>query len=208
MSALAIAAPSAATDTLTVWNNLRAAYDAAMAADDDASARYDAAVAAYEADKPTEPDVNMMLLFGGFLSGGDIARFRLLYVDDIDELQLRIIAAKGVTRWERVDRDPERIAELDKVREYRRLLAECKERHPIAAIEDEWEAAGERLAVARSALLLAPAPDYGAVRWKLDLLFGPEATTPIADRERSIPSWSCEFTDALIADMARLGATA
>lgn len=201
-------APTAEPDTLTSWNGLMSAFHAANAADDDASARYDAAVAAYEADKPTEPDVDLVLIFGCVMGRKTSTRLHLLYGDDLDELQRQILAAKGVTRWERVDRDPERIAELDKVRAYRRLLAQCDARHAVAAIEDEWEAAGERLAVARSTLLLAPAPDYAAIRWKLIQLFGPDVTGPATDEQRTVPSWHCKFTDAIIADMARLGGTA
>jgi hypothetical protein len=208
MSALAITSPVALPDALTVWKRLMAAYDAAKAADDDINARYDAAAAAHEADKPAEPDVNMVLLFGVLLGRCDIARRRLLYRDDLDELQRQILAAKGVTRWERIDRDPERIAELDKLREYRRLIAESEQRHGISALDDEWAEAGKRLADARTALLLAPAPDYAAVRWKLDQLFGPEATGSVSDEERSAPCWDAVLTDAVIADMDRLGGAA
>jgi hypothetical protein len=132
----------------------------------------------------------------------------LLYVDDLDDWQRRFVAAKGVTMWERVDRNPNRFAELDKIREFRRLHAASEERHRISALDDEWEKAGKQLCDARDALLLAHAPDYAAVRWKLDQLFGPEATGPVSDEGRGIPSWNCELTDAVIADMARLGGAA
>lgn len=206
MSALTITAPARpAADTLTAWQSLMAAYEAAKAADDDINARFDAAWAAYEAGKPAEPDINMELLFGSIVGRCEATRRRLLHSDDIDELQRRTLAAKGVTRWERVDRDPERIAELDKVREFRRLLAEGEQRHDLSALDNEWSEAGRRLSEAQAALLLAPAPDYEAVRWKLDQLFGPKVTGALADEGRSVPPWDAELTDAIISDMARLG---
>lgn len=192
-------------DIRTAWDALMRAFNAAKAADDEVNRRYDAAYAAHAADKPAEPDIDMVLLFGFTLGRCDIARRRLIYVDDLDALQARIIAAKGVTHWEKVDRNPERIAEIDKVREFRRLNKESEERHGLKALGDEWETTGERLSNARFALSLAPAPDYSAVRWKLDQLFGPEAVCSVADEGRSIPSWDCKLTDAVIADMARLG---
>lgn len=87
-------------------------------------------------------------------------------------------------------------------------MAEAEQRHNLPALEDEWAAAGERLSNARAALLIAPAPDYAAVQWKLDQLFGPEATGAVRDTDRGIPCWSVELTDAVIADMARLGGAA
>lgn len=186
-------ATAPAAGPLDAWQRLMAIYDQASAAYDDVNARFDAAAAAYEADKPAEPDVDMVLLFGSLMGRCDVARRRLIHRDDLDEMQRRILAAKGVTRWERVDRDPQRIAEFDKVREYRRLLAEADERHQIPALENEWTEAGNRVADAQTALLLAPAPDYAAIRWKLDRLFG-DGTA----------AWDREFTDAVIADMARL----
>lgn len=210
MNAAAIASPVSGPDAdpLAAWDSLMSAYDAAKAADDEINRRYNAASAAYRVDKPAEPEVDTVLLFGFLLGHCDIARRRLLYRDDLDELQRQIIAAKGVTLWERVDRNPERIAEIDKVREFRRLHAEAEQRHNISALDDEWGAAGDCLSNALAALLLAPAPDYSAVRWKLSRLFGPDATGPVAHDERSIPCWNCEFTDAVIADMARLGGAA
>lgn len=209
MSSLTATAPTRpAADTLTNWRNLMAAFNAAKAADDEVNARYDSASAAYEADKPGEPDVNMALLFGSLMGRCEATRRRLLYTDDLDELQRQILAARGVTRWERVDRDPERIAELDKVREFRRLLAEAEQQHDLSALDDEWGEAGRRLSEAQAALLLAPAPDYKAVRWKLDQLFGPKVTAALADEGRSVPAWDAELTDAIIADMARLGGAA
>lgn len=205
MSAPAIASPVSHPDAniLVAWDALMSAYNAAKAADDEVNRRYDAASAAYRAEKPSEPEIDTVLLFGFLLGRCDIARRRLIYADDLDQLQAKIIDAKGVTLWEKVDRNPERIAELDKVREFRRLNKESEERHGLFDLDDEWEEAGGRLSNARTDLLIAPAPDYEAVRWKLDQLFGLEATG--ADEGRSIPCWNCEFTDAVIADMARLG---
>jgi hypothetical protein len=201
----AIASPVSHPDTLEEWDRLMAAYVAGKAADEEINKRYDAAYSAFQADKPAKPQINTVLLFGILMGNCDLTRRRLLHSDDLDQLQHQIIAATGVTRWERVDRNPQRIAELDKVREYRRLLAEAEQRHNLPALEEEWTAVGHRLADARAALLLAPAPDYVAVQWKLDDLFGPEATGAVGDDDRSIPSWDCKFTDTLIADMARLG---
>lgn len=209
MSSLTATAPARpAADTLTAWQSLMAAYEAAKAADDDINARFDVAWAAYEADKPAEPDIDLALIFGSFPGLCEATRRRLLHSDDLDELQRQILAAKGVTRWERIDRDPERIAELDKVREFRRLLAESEQWHDLSALDAEWSEAGRRLSAAHAALLLAPAPDYEAVRWKLDQLFGPMVTGALADEGRSIPPWDAELTDAIISDMARLGAAA
>lgn len=209
MSAAAIASPVSRPDAdiLAAWDYLMAEYLAAKAADEEINQRYDAASAACTADAPAEPDINTVLIFGNCL-GSHVDKRRLIYSQELDELQCQIIAANGVTLWERVDRNPERVAELDKVREFRRLHAEAEQRHNISALDNEWGAAGDRLSNARAALLLAPAPDYSAVRWKLDQLFGPQATGPVADDERSIPCWKCEFTDAVIADMARLGGAA
>ncbi len=209
MSSLTATAPARpAADTLIAWQSLMAAYEAAKAADDDINARFDVAWAAYEADKPAEPDIDLALIFGSFPGLCEATRRRLLHSDDLDELQRQILAAKGVTRWERIDRDPERIAELDKVREFRRLLAEAEQRHDLSARDAEWSEAGRRLSAAHAALLLAPAPDYEAVRCKLDQLFGPKVTGAVADEERSVPPWGAELTDAIIADMARLGGAA
>lgn len=209
MSALAFATPaSTPADPRIVWDRLMGAYEAARAADEDINARYDAAAAAFEADKPAEPDIKMVLLFGSLLGRCKATRWRLLYTDDVDELQRRILAEKGVSRWERIDRDPERIAELDKVREFRRLLAEAEQRHDIPGLETGWNEAGQRLAEARAALLLARAPDYAAVQWKLDQLFGPAVTGALGSEGRDIPCWDVVLTDALIADMARLGGAA
>lgn len=209
MSAAAIASPVSdlGADALAAWDHLMSAYMAAKAADDDINRRYDAASASCTAASPAEPEIDTVLIFGNCL-GSAIDRRRLIYAQDLDELQRQIIAAKGVTLWEKFDRNPERIAELEKVREFRRLLNEAEQRHGLSALDAEWSAAGHRLADTRAALLLAPAPGYSAVRWKLDQLFGPEATGPVADDERSIPCWNCEFTDAVIADMARLGGAA
>lgn len=209
MSALTITAPARpAADTLTAWQSLMAAYEAAKAADDDINSRFDAAWTAYEADKPAEPEIDLALIFGSFPGLCEATRRRLLHSDDLDELQRQILAAKGVTRWERIDRDPERIAELDKVREFRRLLAEAEQRHDLSALDAEWSETGRSRSEARAALLLAPAPDFDAVRWKLDELFGPKVTEPVADEGRTIPCWNAELTDAIISDMARLGAAA
>lgn len=207
-SAAASKSPVEQLDTRTEWDRLMVAFLAAQAADDEINQRHDAALAAFTADKPAEPEIDMVLIFSHVLGSCDIARRRLLYTDNIDQLQQQIIAATGVTRWERVDRNPERIAEFDKVREFRRLLAAAEQRHNLSAQEDEWGAAGDRLSNARAALLLAPAPDYAAVQWKLDQLFGPEATGAVGDNDRGIPCWNCELTDAVIADMARLGGAA
>lgn len=208
MIAAANASPVAHPDPRAEWDRLMAAFLAAKAADEEINRRHDAALAAFTADKPSEPEIDMALIFSEVLAGCDITRRRLLYSDDLDDLQRRIIAATGVSRWERVDRNPDRIAELDKVREFRRLTAEAEQRHDLSALEDEWAAAGDCLSNARAALLLAPAPDYAAVQWKLDQLFGPEATGAVGDNDRGIPCWNCELTDAVIADMARLGGAA
>lgn len=210
MSAVAKLGPvlSHETDIVTAWDDLMSAFEAAKAADDDVNRRFDAALAAHEAEKPDEPEIDTVLLFGVTLGRSEDDRRRLIYREDLDDLQRRILAAKGVTRWERIDRDPARIAELDKIREFRRLIAKSEERHAIAALDDEWSAAGIKLCEARNALLLAPAPDYGAVRWKLDQLFGPEAVGPVGDEGRGIPCWNAELTDAVIADMTRLGGAA
>ncbi len=206
MSILTTAAPARpAADTLTDWNSLMVAYEAAKAADDDINARFDAAWEACEADKPAEPTIDLALIFGSFPGLCKATRRRLLHSDNLDELQRQILAQKGVTRWERVDRDHERIAELDKVREFRRLLAEAEQRHDLSALDGEWSEAGRRLSEALAALLLAPAPDYVAVRWKLDQLFGTKVTEPVADGGRTIPCWDASLTDAILADMARLG---
>lgn len=208
MTVVAIASPVAQLDARTVWDGLMAAFVAAKSADDQINLRHDAALAAYTADKPAEPEIDMELIFGGVLGGCDLTRRRLLHSDDLDELQSRIIAASGTLRWERIDRNPDRVAEFDKVREFRRLKTEAEQRHDLAALEDEWAAAGEQLSNARAALLLAPAPDYAAVKWKLGELFGPEATGAVGEKDRGIPCWNCELTDAVIADMARLGGAA
>lgn len=205
MSALTIAKPSADTDIRIAWDDLMSAYEAAKIAGEEVNRRYDAACAAYEAEKPAEPEIDMVLLLGFLMGHDNVVRARLFHHQDLDELEQQIIAAKGVTLWERVDRNPERIAEIAKVREYRRLRCECEERHGISALDDEWTEAGGRLADARDDLILAPAPDYTAVRWKLDQLFGPAAVGPVSDEGRGIPCWDCELTDAIIADMARLG---
>lgn len=208
MNAAAVASPVTPLDARTEWDRLMLAFETAKVADDQINQRHDDALDAFNADKPAEPDIDIALIFGSALGGCDLTRRRLLHSDDIDQLQARIIAATGVTRWEQVDRNPDRIAEFDKVREFRRLTAEAEQRHGLAALEDEWDAAGERLSSARVALLLAPAPDYCAVRWKLDQLFGPDATGAEGKKDRGIPCWNCELTDAIIADMARLGGAA
>lgn len=208
MTAAAIASPVEQLDMRTEWDRLMVAFAAAKAADNEINQRHDAALAAFTADKPSEPEIDMALIFSEVLAGCDLTRRRLLYSDDLDDLQRRIIAATGVSRWERVDRNPDRIAEFDKVREFRRLVAEAESSHNLSALEDAWSAAGDRLSNARAALLLAPAPDYAAVQWKLNQLFGPEATGAVGDNDRGIPCWNCELTDALIADMARLGGAA
>lgn len=209
MSAVAKLAPVLPQDPdiITAWDDLMSGFNVAKAADDDINRRFDAAWAAHTADKPAEPEIDTVLLFGMTL-GRIEDRHLLIYRRDLDELQRQILASKGVTRWERIDRDPARIAELDKIREFRRLISESEERHAISALDDEWSAAGDKLSKARVALLLAPAPDYGAVRWKLDQLFGPQAVGPVGDEGRGIPSWDAELTDAVIADMARLGGAA
>lgn len=203
MNASTIAKPPA--DPLDTWQRLMAAYEAAKAADDDINARYDAAREAYDAEKPAEPEIDLALLGLTLLGSDEIVLRRLLYADDLDDMQAKIIGATGVTRWERVNRDPLRIAEIDKVRLFRQLDQESRGRHGLAALEDHWDEAGHKLADARYALLEAIAPDYAAVRWKLDQLFGPDVTGPVCDEGRSIPCWNCELTDAVIADMDRLG---
>ena len=208
MTAATIVSPVTPPDARTVWDGLMAAFAAAKSADEAINQRHDTALAAYTADKPDEPAIDMALIFSEVLAGCDLTRRRLLYSDDLDDLQRRIIAATGVSRWERVDRNPDRIAELDKVREFRRLTAEAEQRHDLSALEDQWSEAGDRLSNARAALLLAPAPDYAAVQWKLEQLFGPQATGAVGDDDRGIPCWNCDLTDAVIADMARLGGEA
>src|SRR3546814_17037470 len=125
MNAAAIASPVSGPDAdiLAAWDSLMAAFLAAKAADDEINARYDEASAACTADTPAEPDINTALIFGNCL-GGHIDQRRLIYSQDLDELQRQIIAAQGVPRWARVDRHPERIAESDKVREFRLLRGE------------------------------------------------------------------------------------
>ena len=88
MSILATAAPARPeVDTLADWNSLMAAYDAAKAADDDINARFDAAWAACEADKPAEPNIDLALIFGSFPGICEATRRRLLHSDNLDELQ-------------------------------------------------------------------------------------------------------------------------
>lgn len=195
-------------EILAAWNSLMATFDAAKAADDDINACYDAARAAYDAEKPAEPEIDLALIGLTLLGSSEIVLRRLLYADDLDDLQAKVIGATGVTRWERVNRDPQRIAEIDKARTFRQLDQDSRGRHGLDALADQWEETGQKLADARNALLVAAAPDYAAVRWKLDQLFGPDATDPVADGERGIPCWNAELTDAVIADMARLGGAA
>lgn len=183
------------------WDRLMLAFEAAKAADEDINARYNAAVRAHEAERPSAPDIDFRLL--GLRIFGEFEKRKFLKVDDLDDWQAKIVGATGVTRWEREDRNPLRIAEIDKVRAYRRLAAVTRARHGLDALENEWEAAGEALSNARGAVIKAQAPDYGAVSWKLDQLFGPEATAVGSD-DREMPLWDCAFTDAVIADMARL----
>lgn len=59
----------------------------------------------------------------------------------------------------------------------------CKLRH------DAWDA-----------LILTPAPDYAALGWKINELFGAEAMKG----EEGDPGWAREFTDAIAADANRL----
>lgn len=97
MSAAAIASPATLLNARAEWDRLMLAFEAAKAADDQINQRHDAALAAFMADKPPEPEIDLVLIFSHVMGACDIARRRLLYTDDLDQLQHQIIAATGVT---------------------------------------------------------------------------------------------------------------
>ena len=191
-------------ETRQNWNALCAAYAVASAKDNVINEQYDAALKAYEAELPAEPDIDFHLL-GLTLLGGlpDEHRRAFIHRDDLDEWQAKIIGATNTTRWEKVNRDAERIVEIDKVREYRAQVEAIAAKHDIDAMETEWGAKGSALSDVRFEMIRSPAPDYTAVQWKLDQLFGPEACGAGGG---STPCWDSELTDIVRADMARLNA--
>lgn len=74
------------------------------------------------------------------------------------------------------------------------------------AICDESERLCELQCEAESDAIQTPAPDFNALLWKLDRMFGPEACGPGG----CSPSWCPEWVNALMADAHRLlgGSTA
>lgn len=75
-----------------------------------------------------------------------------------------------------------------------------EEKRDLSKLEADWNAAGEALHDARDNLLLADAPDYPAVQWKLAQLF---SEGDYKD-DQHISAWNRKFTDAIMSDMARL----
>ena len=65
-------------------------------------------------------------------------------------------------------------------------------------LEDAMDAAS----VAVDALILTPAPDFAALRWKMERLFGEEA-----DAGAGTASYCAEWGAALMSDVRRLLAT-
>lgn len=186
------------------WYALATAYAVAKTEDDAINEQYDDALKAYEAELPAEPDIDFQLL-GLVILGHFPERQRrdFMRVDDLDEWQAKIIGATNTTRWEKVNRDAERIAEIDKVRAYRAEVERIAVKHDIDRLNDAWEATAEKLSDVRFEMIRSPAPDYTAVQWKLEQLFGPEA----CGNGGSTPCWDSEHTtDIVRADMARLNA--
>ncbi len=83
---------------------------------------------------------------------------------------------------------------------YDAALAEGSEGDDFTKIEANWTATGEALHSARDNLLLAAAPDYRAVQWKLAQLF----TEGDYHGDQYISAWHRKFTDAVMADLARI----
>jgi hypothetical protein len=67
-------------------------------------------------------------------------------------------------------------------------------------IEADWISRGDDLHQARDNLLLALAPDFAAVQWKMAQLF----SEGDYEGDQYICAWNRKFTDAVMADLARL----
>jgi hypothetical protein len=61
--------------------------------------------------------------------------------------------------------------------------------------DERWEALGEATCAARDALMDMPAPDLGALRWKLEQLPDPDG---------DMPAWTADFVRQTFADVTRL----
>jgi hypothetical protein len=88
-------------------------------------------------------------------------------------------------------------AALDTVQAFRDAEARNDRDTGMAEADERYEAFGEAIADAESALMDIPAPDLEALRWKLDQLLEPNS-------EHSTAAWSRDYVAQTVADYHRL----
>lgn len=213
IAGLALSAPFAGpfgeAIAATVTTPDRSAWDRAFAEMQRAKAASDAANAiahqTYEAFKRIEPtdDTIQFREFTIFCGNPtEFERSHIKRVMDVEEEWQRFLSTEKVTWWAR---DPEKRkreyrAALDSVTDYRRRFAEAERVSGYAEACERSDQLDNEACEAGSRLILTPAPDLAALRWKAEHMFGDEAREP----DESSPPWCAEWTDAFMADVRRL----
>lgn len=191
LPAAAVSPASAAAVDRSAWAAAMDRYDAAVAADEAFTADYWRIHARWEAGRPSLEAIHWREF--AFEDRDRVARLL-----DLDQRWAEYLAGEGRT-WSSADPDATKAryrAALDSVRTWR----DANERHDresgMVAAEDRWEALGDEVDEARTALMALPAPDLAALQWKLAHLLSTE--------NGSVAPWSDEYVAMTKTDMVRL----
>lgn len=156
-----------------LWKAAMTKYEALRAESETASAIYSAAYKAYEAEAPSIE----MIPFARFpyMHKNWVAR-----VMNIDAVQEKMLSEAHVSG----EAQAATIAAFDAVREYRRLDAECEDRHDIGELGGRSDRLCDSLNDALGELIALPAPGLPELLWKLETTFverPDQDTTPPMD---------------------------
>ncbi len=202
MMVLGIPAAARASEDRTAWDRAFTIYQRAKAAADADSAAFDPLEEAYRASYPSMDsiDFRQLSVFNGF--GHD--RLHIAYKMDVEQEWQEFLARENKTWWAL---DPEqnrktkerRRAALDSVLEFRRKVEEHGRDTSYTQAAERNDRLDEARYNAKWELIRTPAPDGEALLWKLETLFGPDAS-----HDGSVTPWSEEAIAPVMADARRL----
>lgn len=181
---------------LSTWQRLFAAAEAA-------GRRLDVAIEAYDASKPSESDLQVLLRELSFSARGPYGARAFAHRFDVEFEWQRFLAGEGRQWWapDPEARKREFRKTLEAVAAWRDADAKADKKSGFTAAAEACDAAWNEETTANVRLMKMPAPDRAAALLKLEMLFGERA---LADEDGQIPPWTVDYAGQFLDDVRRL----
>lgn len=192
----AAAAPITAVATdRTAWEAAILRLRAAEQATEAAARERDRAAAVFDRIEPSDASIHWREFWFG-------SRESIAHGLDLDRAWSDFVASEGTLWWSASPATTKaRIhAALESVADFRARYQEAYRTSGLDEADRAESAAGEEHWNAREAAFLTPAPDWTAVQWKIERLFGASASKD----DRLVAEHCPELVEALMADVRRL----